>query len=388
MNRGWHLIAVTGLMVVFLLGSAVPSLALVDARGSDETHDIATWNWQDFPKEGVMTVNYLTLLINDLEMDLFVLQEIDSIDDYEQLISNLADWDGIYSPDTYGGFYVKTGILYNTDKVEIGDMVQLFADEDITRPPIMVPVTMFENGDTLSFNLIALHLKAGGGAEDLDQRRLACQLLKDYVEDEINSGGETRWMIAGDFNDTLDDPPDYNAFTVFLDDPDNWTFLTSWMAGIDYWASHIASGRLIDHFLVTADMLEEYGDGSTMTMRLDAEWGDYETYISDHRPVGSYFPGAVNDVAESSVSALPEDAGLSVWPVPSNASITVSYDLPGTTPGTLEVLDLLGRCVDLLELSAGNGEVSWSPGSHASGIFFVRLNTGGVSVIRKAVFIR
>ena len=160
MSRVWPAGVVIGLMVVFLLGVAVPGMALVDARGSDETHDIATWNWQDFPKEGVMTVNYLTLLINDLDMDLFVLQEIDSIEDYEQLISNLSHWDGIYSPDTYGGFYVKTGVLYNTDKVEIGEMVQLFADEDITRPPIMVPVTMFENGDTLSFNLIALHLKA------------------------------------------------------------------------------------------------------------------------------------------------------------------------------------------------------------------------------------
>ncbi len=363
------------------------AFALVDPVGSDETHDIATWNWQNFPKDGNTTINSLWVLIQDLELDLICVQEIQSIEDYNQLLNNLDDWDGIYSPDTYGGYYVKTGILYNTDKVTIGEMIQLFDDEDITRPPIQVPVTMIEAGDTLSFNLITLHLKAGGDPEFLAQRRLACELLKEHIEDEIVSGGETKWMIAGDFNDTLDDSPLYNAFTIFLEDDEDWIFLTDWMAGSNYWASHILGGRLIDHFLVTADMLEEYGDGSTRTLRLDDEWDNYEEAVSDHRPVGTFFPGSENNVREED-TAIPGQPQLGIWPVPSNGQINIEFSLPAKQHGNIRITDVTGRVIHQFAVNSTQSYASWSSTGLATGIYFIRLTTGDKSTVRKAVILK
>jgi len=375
---------------IFLLAVLVPGIstfALVDPVGSDETHDIATWNWQNFPKADNTTINSLWQMIQDLELDMICVQEIESIEDYNQLLNNLNDWDGIYSPDTYGGFYVKTGILYNTDKVSIGEMIQLFDDEDITRPPIQVPVTMIESGDTLSFNLITLHLKAGGGGDDLAQRRLACDLLKEYIEGEIEAGGETKWMIAGDFNDTLDDQPLYNAFTVFLDDDDDWIFLTDWMAGNDYWASHIQGERLIDHFLVTSAMLEEYGDGSTRTLRLDDEWDSYEDVISDHRSVGTFFP-AVENFVQGKNTGIPNQPELGIWPVPANGQINLEFDIPLYQNGTITITDILGRKLHEFNVNGDQNYSTWSSNGLAAGIYFVRLAAGNETIVRKAVILK
>ncbi len=376
------------LIAGFLLMTTA-AFGLVDPRGSDETHDFATWNWEHFPLEGNLTVNYLTLLIRDLELDLIAVQEIESVEDFDQLVSNLSGWDGLYSPDTYGNFYLKTGIIWNTETVTVGDMIQLFGNSSLTRPPIQVPVTMHENGDTISFNFITMHLKAGTDSEDLEQRRHACELLKNYIDGIIGDGGEDQWVLAGDWNDELDDSHNYNAFHVFLDDPQNWIWLDDWMTGDPDWASHPPSGRFIDHILVTDEFYTEVfsGNGECETIQLQDEWNSYHTYISDHVPTAAYIEAPDNAVENENSSLLPSQLELNTWPTPFNKQLIIRYYAPRHTKVQIAIYDVLGRQVYVNQVAGGTGLVTWSPAKAASGVFFIRLQTSTATVMQKTLYL-
>ena len=45
--------------------------------GSDETLDIVTWNIQNFPKNGNVTIDAISQIIQDLNVDIIALQEIE-----------------------------------------------------------------------------------------------------------------------------------------------------------------------------------------------------------------------------------------------------------------------------------------------------------------------
>ena len=378
---------VMGLVFAAIMLSPAPeAIALVGSRGSDSTHDIATWNLWNFPVEA-STVNYMTVLLRDLELDLIAVQEIADVAEFERLISNTNGWDGIHSSESYS---LRTGVLYNKNKVTLGEVTELFPDDwyAFPRPPIEMPVTMVESGDTLSFRLIVIHLKAF--TEEVDRRRAASDSLKRYVEAQIAATGETKWMIAGDFNDEIDDDDGVNSFNVFLDDSEDWYFLTEPLAGNDYHASFPGYLSLIDHLLVTSDLLYEVDSPIQVeTLRLDDEWSGYPDYLSDHRPVAAYFRIGATDAANRRELALPGPMSLTVWPVPSNSGVTIAYSLPpGIRTGWLEVFDITGRSVASLPLTGTAGQLNWSGENLASGIYFLRINPSSTALIRRVVLIR
>ncbi len=384
------------LKLVIIIAFSFPSLifALVNPRGSATTHDIATWNLQNFPLQGNISVNYITLLIHDLNLDLICVQEIQSMDDFNQLVNNLNGWDGFSSPDGQGDIYYKTGVLYNTRTVQVGEMVQLFADAEFAfiRPPIEVPVSMIENGDTLTFHLIVCHLKAGGCYEEdnLQRRQAACDSLKTYVERQIAAGEDDKWLIAGDLNDTLFDSPDCQCFTVFLDDPQNWYFLTYPICEFVGHGSHIESDRFIDHLLVTTALREEYIGGRIESIRLDVEWNDdlYLGYVSDHRPVAAYFPTGRNAVKEPGWPELPENARLSLFPIPANTSLQIHYSLSAKIDARIAIYNLLGEKLAAFPLEKVEGTIVWNDIKVPSAIYLVRLETNEFNLIQRAVILR
>lgn len=380
------------LVLILLAGIALPSFALVAQRGSDYTHDIATWNLENFPLAGGPTVNYLTLMIRDLELDLIGVQEIASVTDFNTLVSNLNGWDGVLSPHQYGnGTYQKTGLLYDSDKVEAGELVELFEDDwwEFPRPPIQVPITMVELGDTLEFNIIVLHLKAYDDQENRERREGAIIMLKDYIDGQIEEGN-TKWMVVGDFNDELQDPEEYNIFMPMINDAQQYVFLTEPICDYYRYDTYIGGNNtsFIDHIIVTADLMAEYQGGDTETLLLDGEVNNYVNVISDHRPVASYFPGAVNAVRDRSEGNLPGEMNLSVWPVPTNGAVNASFNLPQGQTGHLTILNIMGQVIETQQLGSQNGVLNWSPQVSTSGIYLIQLKTETQSLYKKAIIVK
>ncbi len=265
----------------------------VARRGSDTTLEIATWNIQNFPKQGDETINKLRAMMVRLDIDLYAIQEIEDTLAFSRFVDGLDGYEGLYSQDDYGSFYQKTGVVYRSDIITVSDVRQLFWWHDsVTRPPLEMVVSASLGGGTFEFKLIVLHFKAGWGDDDRALRAASCRLLKEYLDDELEHGSEREFVVVGDWNDLLDDPPEVNVFAPFLDDTLDYRFLTWPLRGSSRHGSYIggSSSSLIDHLMVTSAVLDEYEGGTTMTLRLDDEVGQYENVVSDHRPVMACFP--------------------------------------------------------------------------------------------------
>jgi exonuclease III len=259
--------------------------------GSASTFEIMTWNIEWFPKAGQNTIDMVVDVIDSLKVDLIAVQEIADTTAFRTLIRSLDGYQGIYSPDTYGDEYQKTGILYKESVVSVDSYFPIFQDDfyAFPRPPMKFHLTASKDDVEFEFRLIVLHLKAGGTLDDLERRQAAAAELKDYLDDRLQYDDVKDYIVAGDWNDQVDDPPFWNAFTPLLQSGD-YRFVTATLSTASYNNSHPLTGSLIDHILISADVEAEYFYGRAYTQRLEAVWEGYADFVSDHRPVMAVFP--------------------------------------------------------------------------------------------------
>ena len=260
----------------------------ISKYGSDTSFDIATWNIETFPKRLSYTLPYLAQIIHDIDIDLIAVQEIDDRTSFFSLIDSLEGYEGYLSslPD-YG---LQLGLIYKSDVVTVTDPVQIFDNNDwaFPRPPLVASISVKQDDATIfDFIIIVLHLKAFSDEESESRRRLACEILKDYIDTTLLTGNEKDVIVLGDFNDELDDPAEDNVFESFLSDTTNYQFLTLPLTDEATYIKNFSSS--IDHILITDDVRNEYSNGTTQVMKIDEEFSDYINYISDHRPVLSRF---------------------------------------------------------------------------------------------------
>jgi len=95
-------------------------------------------------------------------------------------------------------------------------------------------------------------------------------------------------------------------------------------------------------------------------------------------------------LAPSSVHDRPTTAfGLSVADNPvTNTRTTVRYTLPADAPVTIEVMDMLGNSVRVLQegmQSAGSHTSSLDLGTLPNGAYFVRMESAGASEMQKMI---
>jgi endonuclease/exonuclease/phosphatase family metal-dependent hydrolase len=267
----------------------------VTVQGSENTLEIATWNLEHFPLNGSSTIDKLAAIIRQLDIDIYAVQEIESTTSFRNLVDSLNGYEGLFSEHVYsGGDYQKTGIIYKQDMVTVLSSQLLFTGNDYAfpRPPLLLHMDVQKDGKHFDFFLVVIHLKAFSEPENVERRKAAALALKTYMDDKIVDQKETEkdYIVAGDWNDEIDDPPAENAFQVFIDAPGSYLFLTQPLAGDSMHASYPSWGSLIDHILISGDCFDEYTNGSCKTIRLDDQVSEYSVYISDHRPVMAVFP--------------------------------------------------------------------------------------------------
>jgi hypothetical protein len=99
-------------------------------------------------------------------------------------------------------------------------------------------------------------------------------------------------------------------------------------------------------------------------------------------------------------SVEPEEAGYGIpvrfsvsenYPNPFNPSTTFEVGLPRAAFVTIRVFDILGRNIATIferELSAGTYRYEWNAAGNPSGVYFLRVNAGSLSEVRKMVLTR
>ena len=64
--------------------------------GDDNSLDIATWNIEWFPKNNQITIDYVTEIVNLLDLDILAIQELDDTAMFDQMLDSLPAYLGYY----------------------------------------------------------------------------------------------------------------------------------------------------------------------------------------------------------------------------------------------------------------------------------------------------
>ncbi|WP_196887958.1 endonuclease/exonuclease/phosphatase family protein [Aureivirga sp. CE67] len=314
--------------------------------GNDETFEVVTWNIEWFPKNGTTTINSVSQIIEALNVDVIGIQEVDDEVIFKEMIDNLPDYDYHIADEWSGGL----AYVYNTNTIEIQSIYKIYDTSPFWKPfprsPSVMELTF--NGEEII--VINNHFKCCGDGilnennvnDEENRRNEASSLLKEYIDNNFDS---KRVIVIGDLNDILTDAPANNVFQMFIEDTSNYKFADMDIAMEDAsvwsypnWPSHL------DHILITNEIFEEFEhpNSEIRTIRIDdylsGGFSEYDSKISDHRPVGLKL-----QIEESGLS-VPEfsERNIKVFPNPSHGNITI--DLREVSEdATLKIIDLTGK---------------------------------------------
>lgn len=290
--------------------------------GTDSTLDVVTWNIEWFPKNGLTTMEYVAEIVPALDADIYALQEIGDVNDF----LNMTDAIDGYDPFVTGTWDTALAYLIKTSTITVEDDFHIYQgySREFPREPYVLEFHYLG----VPYAIINNHLKCcGDGTIDEDdlwdeetRRRDACILLHEIMEDDYAGN---RVMMVGDLNDILTDDADDNVFLPFINNPD-YQFADQYIAQgpVDNW-SYPGWPSHLDHLLLTDEVVADWEatDEFTETIKIEDHmggWWNYETDISDHRPVGVRLlpdPSAVNLLE-------PQITELEIFPVPSAGKVT------------------------------------------------------------------
>jgi len=356
--------------------------------GSDSTLDVITWNIEHFPKNGQITINYVSQIIKALDVDVIAVQEVTDNVFLDQLVESLEGWDGVYAYNQYAAL----AYIYKTDIIEEVDIYEIYTNNsrEFPRSPLVMEMDYKDE----HYIIINNHLKCCGDGYldndnpwDEEKRRLdACNLLDQYI---IDNYPNEKVILLGDLNDILTDSFSNNVFQAFLSNTDDYFFADMEIAegsssnwSYPSWPSHL------DHQLITNELFDEFGnEGSEIqTIRVDDYfedgWYDYDRNVSDHRPVGIKINTdsnlGVGDISESRVN-------LSCFPNPVRTITTISFN-PYKGKTEIEIYNATEQKVQHTNVSNNQSSVLLSVDSFDAGVYFVKLIVNGrVLATRKMI---
>ena len=259
--------------------------------GDDNSLDVATWNIEWFPKNDQTTVDYVSDIINHLNMDILAIQEVDDTVMFEMMLEDLQDYSGYYE----SGWFAGLAYIYKVQSIEINDIYEIYTTSPFWNAFPRSPMVMDFNFRGDNYFIINNHFKCcgdgvlelGDSSDEENRRYTAINLLKEYIDDNLY---DENVIVLGDLNDDIAEELTHNIFQDILNDTENYYFAdidiamgpdTEW--SFPNWPSHL------DHILLTDELFDGMNTMQTQTIKIDdyidGGWNEYDQNISDHRPV-------------------------------------------------------------------------------------------------------
>ena len=347
--------------------------------GSDNTLEIVTWNIERFPKNGATTINYVTDIIESLDVDILAIQEVDDIDDFEQMVQSIPGYEGYLDSVRFGGL----AYIYKTSTIEINFFFEIYTSSVFWNYFPRSPMVMDFNYLGERYIVINNHLKCcGDGFLDINdtsdeetRRFFANELLKDYVDTFYEND---RVLIVGDLNDILIDPPQNNVFQMFFDDSENYLFSDFEIANGDSsnwsfpnWPSHL------DHILITNEIFIEFdqSDSDIQTIKVDdylpGGWPEYDSNVSDHRPVAI----KLSNTSLGQADAKKIESYFSNYPNPLNSE-TIFAIHPRAEASAIEIFNLQGQKIFTETIQTNQTQLLFNADQLSNGIYIANLLSG------------
>ncbi|MDX1350088.1 MAG: T9SS type A sorting domain-containing protein [Putridiphycobacter sp.] len=359
--------------------------------GTDSTFDIVSWNIEWFPKNGTITVDSVSKIVESLQADIIACQEIDDTVAFNSMLNNLPDYAGVYDDQNFEGL----AYIYNVNTIQINDSYSIYANNSFWRPFPRAPLLLKIQFLNTEFVIINNHLKCCGNGildpvdiDDEENRRLeASTLLDEYI---FTSFSTSKVIILGDLNDELTDPTIHNAFTPFLNHPSDYHFVdydiaTSASNNWSYpsWPSHL------DHILITNEIFPQFNHpfSSVETIKIDHflpnGFSDYDNDISDHRPVGLklYVDYSVLPILADNVIA-----DVSVYPNPATDQLYISMnDL--TSAKSFTIRNSVGQIILVQEYENSQNIIKVDLALLEPGVYFCTISDTSKKTTTKKIII-
>jgi len=350
--------------------------------GTDSTFEVMTWNIEWFPKNGQVTVDYVTDIIEALDVDLLAIQEVDDIPAFEQMMENLISYDGYLESSWFAGL----AYIYKPDVIQINDIYEIYTTSPYWSPFPRSPMVMDLNYGNERIIVINNHFKCcGDGILDLTnpddeetRRYYASNLLKEYIE--LHFPNENV-IVLGDLNDELSDSPQNNVFQLILDDVENYSFTDYEIAMGDIsewsyptWPSHL------DHILITNELFDDFENDSSVisTIKIDeyltGGWWEYDENVSDHRPVALKLEMSSN-VGLSDLTLI--TPYFSNYPNPFYSKTTFSLKFPNDSMD-IEILNMHGQTVFSEKIPLGETSITWNAEGFPNGVYLAKLKSKNI----------
>ena len=376
-----------------LAGVDAPSLAVIPAKGTAATLDVASWNIEWFgstgngPTNETLQAQNARDIINGTQFDIWGVAEITDQAAWNSLESQLTGYTGFLAGEStvtsgstyYGATEQKVGILYRSSMATLlGAKIILTAyDSDFAgRPPLEVKLRVTLNGATEDVVVIVLHAKAFNDAASWQRRQNASVALKSYIDTTYPT---QKVIVVGDWNDDVDtsitagSPSPYQNF---VSDAADYAFPTAALSAAGL-SSTTGYSDMIDHHLNTNDLHATLVAGSTEVYRVDSYITSYDATTSDHYPVLSRYTFGGGGTAAVTVTAPNGGeswAGGSVqnvtWTSTGVTNVKLEYTLNGSTWSTITA-----------STAASAGSYAWTVPGTASTTAKVRVSDAAVSTI-------
>ena len=312
--------------------------------GTDDAFDIMTWNIEWFPKNGEITVEYVTQIIDALDMDIVAIQELDDTVLFTQMLDNLIEYEGYFESSWFAGL----AYIYKTESIEINDIYEIYTTSPYWSPFPRSP--MVKDMDFMGENYIIInnHCKCCGDGNlnlndegDEETRRfIASNLLKEYIDDNFPN---TNVIVLGDLNDELTDNPINNVFQMIIDDSENYFFTDIEIAegsssewSFPNWPSHL------DHILITNELFDNnsYIEVIRIDDFMDGGFSEYDQNISDHRPVALKLTSnmiILGDINNDGISNILDIISIIIMILENEYSLIADLNLDET----VDILDVI-----------------------------------------------
>ena len=282
-----------------------------------------------------------------------------------------------------------------------------------------IRILLDENG---SFTLgpIRIHVFAGGGDLPGDEIFVSETFTPDeigWMEYDLGMNAvqlaensdlwiSLEWVETGHTMVGRDiDGPRQNRSAIYINDDYGWQLLDDALGGI------LAGNLMMRGVFGRSEAVGEVGLTEWNVYRdselqatvsephyrdtLDVE-GTYDYYVDAVYLQGTASSGTLtvdtNNLDVPPVVAQPSDFAIGqAYPNPFNPSVAVAVNLGRASDVRLMVYDILGRRVAQLQqknLTAGRHTLSWTANGVASGVYFLRIEAGPETAVRKVVLMR
>lgn len=348
--------------------------------GTNSTFEVITWNLERFPKNDQQTINYISQIIEALDVDFIAVQEINNITAFNQLVNALPGYNGYVEKiiDEYDGL----AILYKPDVITINAIERIYSTSPywntFPRAPMVIDLTY----NNQQIYIIDNHLKCCGdntlnlsATTDEEYRRYeAVNLLKSYIDTNLQNENV---IVLGDLNDELTDTQNNNVFQNILDDAAHYLFTDYDIASgnnsdwsYPSWPSHL------DHILITNELFDAFAlpSSNIQTIKVDTflpgGFTEYDTNVSDHRPVALKLTLDSNLGTED--LSFNKTPSLTNYPNPFSFETTFRFSSANSNY-RFEVVNMLGQTVFSKYIDQGQSAFKWHPNGLSHGVYFARL---------------